>query len=146
MCWHCVLTPGLLEANGDIDNLVIPLHNKSKKKQNPHTTRLRICKLNYKNMITLGLLATLEAKPGKEAEVEAFLKSALPLAQNEPDTVNWYAIKINASTFGIFDTFNAEEGRQAHLNGPIATALMAKADELLAKPPVISSVEILAFK
>lgn len=75
-----------------------------------------------KTMIKFGLLATLEAKPGKEAEVEAFLKSALPLAQNEPDTVTWYVFKLNASTFGIFDTFEGEAGRQAHLSGPIAQA------------------------
>jgi len=97
-------------------------------------------------MIKLGLLVTLEAKPGKEAEVEAFLKSALPLAQNEPDTVTWYVIKTNANTFGIFDTFESEQGRQAHLKGPIAAALMAKADELLAKPPLIQPIDILTSK
>lgn len=97
-------------------------------------------------MSKLGLLVTLEAKPGKEAEVEAFLKSALPLAQNEPDTLTWYVFKINASTFGIYDTFAGEQGRQAHLSGPIAEALMAKADELLAKPPLIQPIDILAVK
>ncbi|WP_040625746.1 putative quinol monooxygenase [Mucilaginibacter paludis] len=97
-------------------------------------------------MIKLGLLITLEAKPGKEAEVEAFLKSALPLAQNEPDTINWYATKINANTFGIFDTFIDEQGRQAHLKGPIAAALMAKANDLLIKPPLIEPIDLLVSK
>jgi len=97
-------------------------------------------------MKNLGLLVTLEAKPGKEAEVEAFLKSALPLAQNEPDTLTWYVFKINANTFGIYDTFSGEQGRQAHLSGPIAEALLAKADELLAKPPLIQPIDILAAK
>jgi quinol monooxygenase YgiN len=107
---------------------------------------LYIKSINIHTMIKLGLLATLEAKPGKEAELEAFLKSALPLAQNEPDTKTWYAFKINANTFGIFDTFEYEQGRQAHLSGPIASALMAKADELLAQPPLIQNIDILASK
>ncbi len=97
-------------------------------------------------MIKVGLLARLEAKPGKEQEVEDFLKSALPLAQSEEETINWYAIKMGPSTFGIFDTFDAEGGREAHLNGEIAKALMANASELLATDPVIEKVEILASK
>lgn len=97
-------------------------------------------------MIKFGLLATLEAKPGKEKEVEDFLKSALPLAQAEPGTLTWYALKLNSNTFGIFDTFESEEGRQAHLNGPIAKALMEKASELLSKDPVIEQIDILASK
>lgn len=97
-------------------------------------------------MSKLGLLVTLEAKAGKEAELETFLKSALPLAQNEPDTLTWYVFKVNANTFGIYDTFNGEQGRQEHLNGPIAAALMAKAGELLAKPPLIQTIDILASK
>jgi quinol monooxygenase YgiN len=97
-------------------------------------------------MIKIGILARLEAKAGLEAEVEAFLKSALPLAQAEPKTVTWYAFKINANTFGIFDTFEGEEGRQAHLSGPIAAALMANADRLLAKPPVLEMIDLLASK
>lgn len=97
-------------------------------------------------MIKFGLLATLEAKPGKEKEVEDFLKSALPLAQAEPGTLTWYAFKLNSNTFGIFDTFESEEGRQAHLNGPIAKALMEKASELLSKDPVIEQMDILASK
>ncbi|MEO6522865.1 MAG: antibiotic biosynthesis monooxygenase [Mucilaginibacter sp.] len=97
-------------------------------------------------MKNLGLLVTLEAKPGKEAEVEAFLKSALPLAQNEPGTLTWYVFKINANTFGIYDTFGNEQDRQTHLSGPIAEALMAKAAELLAKPLLIQSIDVLASK
>ncbi|MBG6061677.1 quinol monooxygenase YgiN [Flavobacterium sp. CG_9.1] len=92
------------------------------------------------------LLARLEAKLGKEEEVAAFLKSALPLALDEPDTVNWYGWQIGASTFGIFDTFETEEGRKAHLAGRIAAALMANAGALLSKDPVIEFVELLAVK
>ncbi|MFC5864091.1 putative quinol monooxygenase [Acidicapsa dinghuensis] len=92
------------------------------------------------------LLARLEAKPGKEKELENFLKSALPLAQAEEGTIGWYALKIAPNVFGIFDTFADEEARQAHLNGEIAKALIAKADELLAIPPNIEKVEILASK
>jgi quinol monooxygenase YgiN len=97
-------------------------------------------------MEKLALLAILEAKPGKEAELESFLKSALPLAQQEAGTVSWYAIKISASKFGIFDTFADESGRNAHLTGEIAKALFAKADELLAVSPQIEKPEILAVK
>ena len=97
-------------------------------------------------MSQLALLARLEAKPGKEAELEAFLRSALPIAQAEPETIAWFALKLSPTTFGIFDTFAGESGRQAHLSGKIATALMAKADELLAVPPIIESVAILAAK
>ena len=97
-------------------------------------------------MVKLALLARMEAKPGKEAEVEAFLLSALPLAQAEDDTISWFALRLGPSTFGIFDTFEAESGRQAHLNGEIATALMANAEALLSSPPVIEQVELLAVK
>jgi len=97
-------------------------------------------------MEKLSILAWLEAKPGMEKEVSDFLKSALPLAQAETGTVSWYAWQINDSVFGIFDTFEAEEGREAHLSGPIAAALMANADRLLAKPPVIEKLNILAAK
>jgi quinol monooxygenase YgiN len=95
---------------------------------------------------TLSLLARLEAKPGKEGEVEALLRSALALAIEEPNTVHWFALRLGPSTFGIFDTFPDETARQAHLDGRIAAALMAKAPELLAKPPVIEKVELLAVK
>jgi quinol monooxygenase YgiN len=102
--------------------------------------------INQRNMEKLSILAWLEAKPGMEKEVSDFLKSALPLAQAETGTVSWYAWQINDSVFGIFDTFEAEEGREAHLSGPIAAALMANADRLLAKPPVIEKLNILAAK
>jgi quinol monooxygenase YgiN len=92
------------------------------------------------------ILARVEAKPGKENEVLAFLKSALPLAQGEPATIRWYALQIGPSTFGIFDTFETEEGRKAHLDGPIAAALMANASDLLSKDPVIEMVDLLAIK
>jgi len=97
-------------------------------------------------MEKLALLARLEAKPGKEKELETFIKSALALAQNEPETIRWYALQLSPSTFGIFDTFEAETGRQAHLAGPIAKALLAKADELLATAPQIEPVTLLAVK
>lgn len=97
-------------------------------------------------MIHLGLLVRLEAKPGKEQQVADFLQSGLTLAQDEPDTVNWYGIQIGPSTFAIFDTFPDETGRQAHLHGPIAAALMAKAADLLATAPIIEPVNILASK
>ncbi|MEO6820909.1 MAG: antibiotic biosynthesis monooxygenase [Ginsengibacter sp.] len=92
------------------------------------------------------ILARVEAKPGKEKEVLEFLKSALPMAQDESGTMRWYALQIGPSTFGIFDTFETEEGRKAHLHGPIAAALMAKASELFSKDPVIEMVELLAIK
>ena len=97
-------------------------------------------------MEKFALLARVEAKAGKENEVLEFLKSALPLAEAEPDTVRWYALKIGPSTFGIFDTFETEDGRKAHLGGQIAAALMANASELLASDPVIEQVELLAVK
>ena len=97
-------------------------------------------------MEKFALLARVEAKPGKEAAVAEFLKSALPLAEAEPGTVRWYGLKINENTFGIFDTFETEDGRSAHLQGQIAAALMANAAELLAKEPVIEFVDLLAVK
>ena len=97
-------------------------------------------------MVTVGLLVRLEAKPGKEAEVEEFLKSGLALVQEEPKTTVWFAIRMSQSTFGIFDAFSDESGRQAHLSGRVAAALMAKASDLLAEPPVIENVDVLAAK
>ena len=97
-------------------------------------------------MVQVGLLVRLKAKPGKETEVESFLKSGLALAQAEPQTTAWFAIKLGPSTFGIFDAFPGESGRQAHLSGPIAAALMAKAADLLAEAPSIEKVDILAAK
>jgi quinol monooxygenase YgiN len=99
-----------------------------------------------KIMDKLAVLAILEAKPGKEAEVEAFLKSALSLVEDEPGTTTWYALKMSSSKFGIFDTFADEDGRNAHLTGAVAKALFAKAEELFATPPQIEQPEILAVK
>ncbi len=97
-------------------------------------------------MDKFAILGLLEAKPGKEKELEVFLKSAQPLAVAEPATTTWYAVKLGPARFGIFDTFQDEAGRQAHLSGEIAKALMAKAGELLAKPPQLEMLEILASK
>src|ERR1700722_5420487 len=96
------------------------------------------------SMEAIGLLVTLEARSGKEADAEAFLKSAQPLALNENGTLKWYAIKIGPAKFGIFDTFANEAGRNAHLTGEIAKALGARANELFATPPQVEKVEILA--
>jgi quinol monooxygenase YgiN len=97
-------------------------------------------------MSKVALYVPLEAKPGKEKEVAEFLKSALPLVEAEPGTVTWFAIQQGPSSFAIFDTFNDEAGRNAHLNGKVAAALMAKAGELLAKPPAIQKIDILTDK
>ncbi|QIL75223.1 putative quinol monooxygenase [Hymenobacter sp. HDW8] len=97
-------------------------------------------------MVNVGLLVRLEAKPGKEQAVADFLRSGLPLVQDEPETINWYGIQLGPSTFGIFDTFPDEAGRKAHLGGKVAAALMANAGELLATDPVIEMVDILASK
>lgn len=97
-------------------------------------------------MVKVGILARLEAKPGKEDEVARFLSGALPLAEKEPATTAWFAIRLGPSTFGIFDVFPDASGRQAHLSGPIAAALMSKASELLAQPPTLEMVDVLAAK
>ena len=97
-------------------------------------------------MVTLGLYVRLEAKPGKEAEVAEFLKSGLPLVQEEDGTIAWFGVQLAKSTFGIFDVFETQAGQDAHLNGKVAAALMAKAAELFAQPPAIEKVEILAAK
>ena len=97
-------------------------------------------------MEAIGLFVTLEARSGKEADVEAFLKSAQPLAQDEKGTLKWYAIKLGPGRLGIFDTFAADAGRDAHLSGKVAEALMAKAPELLSEPPSIQKVDLLAVK
>ena len=97
-------------------------------------------------MVKRALAVKLVAKPGKEADVEAFLNGGLALVNDEPLTVTWYAVKFNDSTFWIFDTFDADEGRDAHLNGKVAEALMANAAELLAEPPEIHKVDVLAAK
>lgn len=97
-------------------------------------------------MVRVALWVRLEARAGKEAAVEAFLKSGLALANQEPATTAWFAVKIGSSTFGIFDAFPDEAGRNSHLNGPIAAALMANAADLLSSPPSIEKVDVLAAK
>ena len=97
-------------------------------------------------MPNLALYVQLEAKAGKEAEVENFLRGGLPVVENEPATISWYALRLGPSTFGIFDTFSDESGRNAHLSGEVAKALMAKAGELLSEPPLIQKVDVLAAK
>lgn len=97
-------------------------------------------------MVTVALLVQLEAKPGLEAEVETFLRDALPLVQEESATAVWFGIRLGQHSFGIFDAFPDEAGRQAHLSGKVAAALMAKAPGLFAKPPIIENVDILAAK
>jgi len=94
----------------------------------------------------VALWVRLEAKPGKESELENFLRAGLSLAQQEPATTSWYALRLSPSTFGIYDTFPDDAGRQAHLTGPIAAALMEKASELLSKAPSIEKVDVLAAK
>ena len=97
-------------------------------------------------MLKHSLFVRLEAKPGKEDEVAAFLMQGLQLANQETTTPLWFALRFGPTTFAIFDSFTDEAGRQAHLNGPIAKALMAKAPELLATPPVIERLDVLGVK
>jgi quinol monooxygenase YgiN len=97
-------------------------------------------------MVTTGLFVRLEAKPGREDDVAEFLRGALPVVQDEPATTAWFAVRFGSSTFGIFDVFPDEAGRQAHLSGRVASALMARADELLSRPPVIEKLDVLASK
>jgi quinol monooxygenase YgiN len=97
-------------------------------------------------MVNLALFVRMEAKPGKETEVENFLRGGLSIVQEEPATTVWFAIRLGPSTFGIFDAFPDEDGRQAHLTGRVAAALMAKAPELFAHPPTIEKADVLAVK
>jgi quinol monooxygenase YgiN len=97
-------------------------------------------------MVKVALYVRLEAKAGKEAEVEAFLRSGLAFVEQEPATIAWFAIRVGGSTFGIFDAFPDESGRQAHLGGKLAAALMAKAPELFSQPPRIEKIDVLAAK
>ena len=97
-------------------------------------------------MVKVALWVKLEAKPGKENDVQAFLNSGLALVEQEPATTVWFAIKMGPRTFGIFDAFPDDAGRKAHLNGQVAAALMAKAGELLASPPSIEEIDVLAAK
>jgi quinol monooxygenase YgiN len=97
-------------------------------------------------MVTVALFVRLEAKPEKEKEVEEFLRGGLPIVQEEPATTAWFGIRLGPTTFGIFDAFPDEAGRQAHLSGRVAAALMARASELFAQPPTIEKVDVLAAK
>lgn len=97
-------------------------------------------------MVTVALWVRLEAKLGKEAEVEGFLRQAVELADQETTTPVWFSLRLGASTFGIFDAFDDEAGRTAHLSGPIAAALMARAADLLAEAPRIERVDVLGAK
>jgi quinol monooxygenase YgiN len=95
-------------------------------------------------MTTVGLIVRLEAKPGKEEELAEFLRSAVPLVQQEPATTAWFAVRSGPSSFAIVDAFPDAAGRQAHLDGAVAEALFSKADELLASPPAVEQVDVLA--
>ena len=97
-------------------------------------------------LANLAILARLEAKPEKAAQVENFLQNALTLAQQENDTTTWFAIKLGETSFAIFDTFEGDRGRESHLNGEIAKTLLAKADELLSRPPEIIKAKVIAAK
>ena len=97
-------------------------------------------------MTQVALWVHMRAKEGKEAEVEEFLNQGQGLVEQEPDTTAWFAVKLGGSSYGIFDAFPSDEGRQAHLNGKVAKALMEQADELLAEPPKIEQIDVLADK
>ncbi|SEH53633.1 Quinol monooxygenase YgiN [Mycolicibacterium rutilum] len=97
-------------------------------------------------MVNVALLVRVEAKPGKEDEVERFLRDGLPIVEGEPATVAWFAVRFGPSSFGIFDAFPDDDGRQAHLSGGVGTALMQRADELFSEPPAIENVDVLAHK
>jgi quinol monooxygenase YgiN len=96
-------------------------------------------------MVKVGLFVRLEAAPGREAAVATFLRNGLDLVQQEPETTVWYALQLGPSTFGIFDAFEDESGREAHLNGAVAEGLSDNAD-LFAEPPAIEQVDVLAAK
>jgi quinol monooxygenase YgiN len=98
------------------------------------------------DMVRKALFVRLEAKPGRESELEKFLCGGLAIVNNEPATKTWYAIRLGQTTFGIFDSFPDDTGREAHLNGQVAAALMARAPELLARDPSIEKADILAAK
>ena len=97
-------------------------------------------------MVTVGLYVRLEAKKGKEEEVEEFLRAGLAMAEEEPGTTAWFAIRLGPTSFGIFDVFPVDAGRQAHLSGRVAAALIGKASALFSKPPVIEKVDVLTAK
>lgn len=97
-------------------------------------------------MVNVGLYVRLEAKPGKEGEIESFLRGSLPVVQAEEETVAWFALRLGPTTYGIFDAFPDDEGRQAHLSGLVAEELMNNAPDLFSQPPTIENVDILAVK
>jgi quinol monooxygenase YgiN len=97
-------------------------------------------------MVKLAFFAWLEAKPGKEEAVAKFLEKALEMVKKEPTTINWYALRLSPTTFGVFDTFNSDDGRQRHLNGPVGQALMAAVPELFSSLPTIDPVDVLGSK
>jgi quinol monooxygenase YgiN len=97
-------------------------------------------------MTNVALFVRLEAKKGKEMEIEKFLRNGLSLVENEPATTTWYALRMGPSTFGIFDTFPDNKGREAHLSGQVAKALKERSSELFSQPPVIEKVDVLAAK
>ena len=97
-------------------------------------------------MIQKALFVKLNARPGKESDVENFLNGGLPIVQDEPGTLTWYAVRLEPGVYAIFDTFHDDEGRNAHLTGDVAKALMAQADDLLSSPPEIMFVDVLAVK
>ena len=99
-----------------------------------------------KLMMKLALFARFEAKPGKEKDVENFLKKALELASQEPTTLMWFALKLESRVYGVFDAFADESGRQKHLSGPIAKALMESTPELFVAPPSIERIKLLGVK
>ena len=97
-------------------------------------------------MVKVGLFVRVEAKPGKEPAVEEFLRSGSAIVEADPETTTWFAVRFGPSTFAIFDAFADESGRQAHLAGRLASALMQRSDELFAQPPTIEPVDVLAAK
>lgn len=97
-------------------------------------------------MVTKALLVRLEARPGRESDVRSFLEGGLSIVNEEPATTAWFAIQMGPSTFGIFDAFPDESGRKAHLEGRVAAALMAQADDLFSQPPSIEQIDVLAAK
>jgi quinol monooxygenase YgiN len=101
---------------------------------------------NEKTVVAVALFVRLTARPGMQGALEALLRSGLSLAQAEPATTTWFALRLGPSTFGIFDTFADESGRQAHLSGPIAAALAAQASDLLADAPAIEYADVLGAK
>lgn len=114
----------------------------------PDATKTGCVSFDKRNhvMVTVALFVRLEAKPGKEKEVESFLVGGLPIVMEEPATTAWFGIRLGPTTFGIFDAFPNEAGREAHLSGKVAAALMAQAGELFAEPPSIQKVDVLAAK